>query len=285
VTGFVTATAVTARGDGATYDVTLDPLWTVAERPNGGYLLAVLARAAVEAAAAVGADHPHPLAASGHYLAAPVSGPADVVTEVLRTGRTASQLRARLVQDGRTCVEALLTVGRLHPDAEPWWSDATPVDLPPEDACVLLPADRPGRPYRVSILDVVHERLDPAVLGSAEGRPSGDAEVRGWLRFADGHEPDPLSLLFVLDALPPATFELGPMGWVPTLELTAYVRAVPAPGPLRVRQRARLVQSGFVDERCEVWDSRGRLVGQATQFASLRVPEGQLPAPRRGPAG
>jgi hypothetical protein len=285
VSGFTTATAVIARGDGATYDVTLDPLWTVAERPNGGYLLAVLARAGVAAVTAAGGDHPHPLAASAHYLAAPTSGPAEVVTEVLRTGRTASQLRARLVQDRRTCVEALLTLGQLHRDAQPWWTDADPVDLPPEDDCIRLPADRPGRPYRVSILDVVEERLDPAVLGSAEGRPSGDAEVRGWVRFADGQDADPVSLLFVLDALPPATFELGPMGWVPTLELTAYVRAVPAPGPLRVRQRARLVQSGFVDERCEVWDSDGRLVGQATQLASLRVPEGQLPAPRRDASG
>lgn len=282
--GFVAATAVTARGEG-TYDVVLDPLWSVAEKPNGGYLLAMLARAGADAVAGAGADHPHPLAVSAHFLKAPALGSAEVVTEVLRTGRTASQVRARLVQDDRTCVESLLTVGRHFPDAEPWWTDAAPVDLPPEHECFLLPAERPGRPYRVSILDVLEERLDPAVLGVFMGQPSGVAELRGWVRFADGHESDPLALLFVLDALPPATFELGPTGWVPTLELTCYVRAVPAPGPLRVRQRAHLVQSGFVDERCEVWDSRGRLVGQSTQLASLRVPEGQLPAARRDPTG
>lgn len=281
MSGFEAATAVTARGDGTTYDALIDPLYTVAGNPNGGYLLAMLARAAADAVAARGTDHPHPLAVSAHYLKAPAPGPAEVQLEVLRTGRTASQTRTRLVQDGRACVEALLTLGRLHPDAEPWWTDAAPVELPPEQDCILLPAERPDRPYRVAILDAVHERLDPAVLGGAVGKPSGDAEMRGWVRFADGADPDPMSLLFVLDALPPATFELGPMGWVPTLELTAYVRAVPAPGALRVRQRARLVQGGWVDERCEVWDSADRLVGQATQLASLRVPEGQRPAPLR----
>jgi Thioesterase-like superfamily len=77
-----------------------------------------------------------------------------------------------------------------------------------------------------------------------------------------------------VDSLFPATFTIKPSGWVPTLELTAYVRALPAPGPLRVRQRARLVEGGpgggLVDEVCDVWDSRDRLVAQATQLASVR---------------
>jgi hypothetical protein len=38
-----------------------------------------------------------------------------------------------------------------------------------------------------------------------------------------------------------------------------------------VRQRARLVESGTVDESCDVWDSRGRLVAQATQLAGIRT--------------
>jgi hypothetical protein len=44
---------------------------------------------------------------------------------------------------------------------------------------------------------------------------------------------------------------------------------------LRVRQRARLIETvaagaGMMDEVCDVWDSRGRLVAQATQLASIR---------------
>jgi hypothetical protein len=33
---------------------------------------------------------------------------------------------------------------------------------------------------------------------------------------------------------------------------------------------ARLVEDGLVDEVCEVWDARGRLVAQATQLAKVR---------------
>jgi hypothetical protein len=57
------------------------------------------------------------------------------------------------------------------------------------------------------------------------------------------------------------------------------VRRVPAPGPLYVRHRARLVEADIVDEACDVWDSRGRLVAQATQLAGVRVGDTR-PTPR-----
>ena len=64
-------------------------------------------------------------------------------------------------------------------------------------------------------------------------------------RPARGEAFDPASLLFAVDAFPPATFDIEFSGWVPTLELTAYVRAVPAPGPVRVLQRAQLIEAVF----------------------------------------
>ena len=83
------------------------------------------------------------------------------------------------------------------------------------------------------------------------------AELRGWSRFADGREPDALSLLFSVDAMPPATLMIGSTGWVPTLQMSAYVRARPAPGWLGIRMTAGLVADGMVDETCVLWDSRG----------------------------
>jgi hypothetical protein len=200
-------------------------------------------------------------------------------TATLRLGRSASQVRATALQEGAACVEALLTVGRLDTAAQPWWENAPIVELPDEDRCIRLPPQLPGSGVEVPLQRMVEIRLDPEVLGFADGRPGGHGELRAWFRFADGRQPDPLALAFVLDALPPATFDLGSIGWVPTLELTTYVRAVPAPGPLRVRQRARLIQQGFVDEVCEVWDSDDRLVAQGTQLAGVRVPDQAPPRP------
>ena len=259
------------RGASGWYDMTVDPEWTIGGRPNGGYLLATMARAARSAlASAEGPDHPHPVTATAHYLTSPGPGPAEVYTEVLRRGRRMSQVRTRLEQKGSPAVEAVFTLGRHDPGAEPWWSDVEAPRLPPMDECVRARGVGPGG-VELPIMNRVHARLDPATAGFTAGRPSGHAEVRGWLAFTDGRQPDPLALLYAADSFPPATLELATLGWVPTLELTVYVRGLPAPGPLMVRQRARLVQADLVDEVCHVWDSRGRLVAQATQLAGVRV--------------
>jgi hypothetical protein len=105
----------------------------------------------------------------------------------------------------------------------------------------------------------------------ALGEPAGRAEVRGWMRRDDEADPSPLDLLVFADAMPPVTFDLGLMGWVPTLELTVHLRGLAAPGWLRVVQRARLLRDGWLDEECEIWDSAGRLVAQARQLAGYRV--------------
>jgi hypothetical protein len=78
-------------------------------------------------------------------------------------------------------------------------------------------------------------------------------------------------LLFAVDAFPPATFDIEFSGWVPTLELTAYVRALPAHGPVRILQRAQLIDAQRVDEACYVWDRRGRLVAHGSQLAGIRL--------------
>jgi hypothetical protein len=74
----------------------VDPQWTIGGKPNGGYLLAMLGRAATS----VG-PHEHVIAASATYLSSPDPGPITVEAEVLRAGRSASQVRARMLQDSR----------------------------------------------------------------------------------------------------------------------------------------------------------------------------------------
>jgi acyl-Coa thioesterase superfamily protein/acyl-CoA thioesterase superfamily protein len=283
VAGFEAATSVVVIDGGTeegrwTCRAELDAEWRVMTKPNGGYLLALVARAALAGGGSGRGLPPHPLAVSAHFLRAPDVGPADVDVQLLRDGTRMTVLRATLLQGGQCCVEALVTLGTLQATGAAWYDGVPVPGLPDEANCVRADGSRPELP--VPMLSVVEERLDPATIGWAAGRPGGSPELRGWLRHADGREPDALALLQAVDALPPATFDLGTTGWVPTLELTAYVRALPAPGPLVLRQRARLVDGGLVDEECDVWDSRGRLVATGHQLAGLRVPEGP-PVPER----
>jgi hypothetical protein len=140
-------------------------------------------------------------------------------------------------------------------------------ELPDVESCVGSSLAPPDFRERAPLLDRFDLRLDPDTVGWAMGRPSGRGVIRGWLRMADGREPDALSLLLALDALPPVTFDLGLPGWTPTLELTAHVRAVPAPGWLKVVHATRNYAGGLLEEDAEVWDSAGRLVAQSRQLA------------------
>jgi hypothetical protein len=260
---FSEVSAVVPSGPGG-FTAEVDARWTIAGKPNGGYLLAMLARAATGVT-----PHPDVLAASAHYLRSPDPGLVSIETETLREGRSASQVRARMSQDSRGCLEALLTLGRLDPDAKPYWQEGLPAapSLPRERCVRLLP--EPGS-FPVTIMRQVEVRLEPESLGFAEGSPSGRGELRGWLSLPDDEPFDPVSLQYALDAFPPATLDVAASGWVPTLEFTTYVRAFPAPGPVRVLHRAQLIQDERVDEACFVWDSDGQLVAQSTQLAAIR---------------
>lgn len=120
---------------------------------------------------------------------------------------------------------------------------------------------------QAGLLERLDLRLDPACAGWAMGKPSGRGLIQGWLRMADGREPDPLLLLLAADALPPTAFDLGMLGWTPTLELTVHVRGLPAPGWLRVKASTSNLAGGLLEEDAEVWDSAGRLVAQSRQLA------------------
>ncbi|HEV3464145.1 MAG TPA: thioesterase family protein, partial [Actinomycetota bacterium] len=66
------------------------------------------------------------------------------------------------------------------------------------------------------------------------------------------------------------SFDLGLPTWAPTVALTVYLRGLPAPGWLGCVMRGQLWQGGWFDEDADVWDSAGRLVAQARQFAGAR---------------
>jgi hypothetical protein len=76
------------------------------------------------------------------------------------------------------------------------------------------------------------------------------------------------------DAFPPTAFDARlPLGWTPTVELTAHVRARPEPGWLRCRFTTPFVTGGFLEEDGEVWDASGRSVARSRQLAL--VPRGR----------
>jgi acyl-CoA thioesterase len=261
------------RGDGE-YSADLDPGWVVGGGVNGGYLLAVIGNAIRAELGHLG--QPDPVSLSSYFLSPSAPGPARVRVRALRTGGRRSTVAASLVQDedGREVerITALAVFGDLDQMPAEVQRQIPPPELPPLEDCVET-RHAPEEVRRIApLLERFGTRIDPAYVGWAVGEPSGSGIIQGWFRLADERPLDPIALLMVVDALPPVTFDLGLPGWAPTLELTAHVRARPAPGWAIVRHATRNISGGHFEEDCEVWDSEGRLVAQSRQLALLPRP-------------
>jgi acyl-Coa thioesterase superfamily protein/acyl-CoA thioesterase superfamily protein len=265
---FDAATAV-HRAEGGGLTATLDPGWDVGgDVLNGGYLLAVAARAAV-----LDSPHPHAVALSASYLRATGPGPATLTVTPGPAGRTLAHALVTLGDPAGPSLSVQVTTATLGGDA-PVHSSAMP-HVPPVQECLAADAGARlgGRPVPpVGLRERVETRLDPATAGWVTGRPSGEPVMRAWVRLAGGREPDPLALVLFADVLPPTSWAIGRYGWAPTVQLQVLVRALPAPGWCLVEARAGEVAGGWLDEDYRIWDSTGRLVAQSRQLA--RAPRG-----------
>jgi hypothetical protein len=260
--GFVHASAVQEQAPGR-YAGEIRDGWSIAGNANGGYLLAIAARAMRDAS---GRDDP--ISVTAHYLRPGKPGPVTVSTATLKEGRTFTVVQATLESDGAGLLALLGTFGRLAPSRDSGGHelvDAAAPDLPPLDECVRMPATDGFPPPFMAQVDL---RLHPEDAGFLDGIRSGSARMRGWFAFPGGEPVDTIGLLQAADAFPPTIFNAElPVAWTPTVELTAHVRARPAVGWMRCSFRTRFVTGGFLEADGEIWDDTGRLVAQSRQLA------------------
>ncbi|MBO0873991.1 MAG: thioesterase family protein, partial [Pseudonocardia sp.] len=253
------ALALTPLGSGR-YRAELGDQWTVGNgRLHGGLMLSLVTHAGLNGLAAHdGADEPpDPVAVSAEFLSAPVVGPVELTTEVIKTGRTVSVVRAVLHQSERPVLNATVSAGRLPEEPIEWTDLPALAAEPPADAISTI--DAPGEvPPLASACEVRLDRTTAHYLR----RQSGPPAIQGWARPYG----EPTSVLFALvaaDILPPVLFNMARLGWTPTVQLTALVRARPRPGWLRLRTASTVIGGGWLDEDYTVIDSAGRLVCQA----------------------
>lgn len=239
--------------------------WRVGEVPNGGYVMAIAGRVLRDAL-----PHRDPLSVNAFYLAPAALGHMECRIAVLREGGSTSFAEVGMYQGGELKVKvtaAYTDLDRLHGEN---WSNVTRPEIVPWEACE--PAPQKGIEFRQR----AELRLVSGREVFSERRPDGSGVFHAWVQHRDGAPADVISLLMFADALPPPIFTVvGPVGWVPTIELTVQVRAHPAPGPLQVRCSSRFLTAGIVEEDGEYWDSTGQLVAISRQTAKLRLPKKQ----------
>lgn len=253
------ATAITPLGPGK-WSARIAPGWDIVGAANGGYLLGLTARAA-----SLAAGRPDPITVTAHYLSPASPGDVLVTTEVVKSGKRFTTVSATLLSGDRPLLRILGSFGDLEESVGMERLEAGPPDLPPPEECTAIePTDTFPPPF----MGRVELRLPPERAAAWGG--SGAPRVEGWFRLRDDEPLDTVALLVAVDAFPPTIFFTDlPVAWVPTVELTAHVRARPAPGWLRCAFTTRFITGGFLEEDGEVWDSAGRLVAQSRQLALL----------------
>ncbi len=257
--------ATGVRGGPERWVAEVDPGWTVAGRPNGGYLLALVARAALEAVGqprSAGRERPLPgprRPRAGRGGGARAAGRAQPVhgsghPGPGRAGAAGGAGHRRADRPGRGArVAAGDRAGRVAAGG----------------ACVPGRPEMPGG-MRANLLDHLDLRVDPATTGWFVGRPGGRLEMRGWVRFCRRARrrpagPAPGGRRAAPDQLRPRPGELGPDGRADRL-------------PAR-RPRARL--AGRCRERPAL---AGRLVRRGRRGLGLGRPPGRpVPPARRRP--
>jgi len=254
----------------AVFGADLNPHWTIGPKIHGGVMLALCAEAG-RAAVHDATPGALPLAVSANFLGAPDPGVVRLLTTVRKRGRRLSVVDVELDQGGRAAVRAAVTVGVPGELGEPLLVANPVVALMDSEPPANLAAIGPG--HRMAEINHLAAGCDirPDMASVWSHPPESGPTAKIWVRPRD--EPtDALFALLAGDISTPVTFAVGRTGWAPTVQMTAYLRGVPADGWLRVICTTTQIGQTWFDADHTVVDSAGRVVVQTRQLAMVPPP-------------
>ena len=247
----------------------LNEHWTIGPKVHGGVMVALCAKAGRAAYHDSGGDPAaYAVAVSANFLSAPNPGEVLLHTAVRKRGRRIGLVDVELVQGERACVHAVVTLGepehRDGPGGEPLMSSRAVTELmapePPADVIAIGPDHPAAKINNLSHGCHIHPQIQDSLIGG------GAPVFKTWVR----PKAEPVDELFALvcgDISLPVSYAAGRPGWAPTVQLTAYLRGLPADGWLRVLCTATEIGQDWFDEDHTVVDSTGRIVVQTRQLA------------------
>lgn len=265
MTKFDDDTTLRPLGDGR-FEGAVSADWSIVRGANGGHIAAMLLRGI---RMAIGDDTRRPRSLTVHFARVPRNDRFELRTTIERTGRSTSNVSARLVQDDKLVALAIavLAIEQRGPE----FSDITMPEVPPPDAIDAV-IDRDDFPFG--------RHFDfRRALGPDIGETSERAEIGVWMRMREPQPVDDVVATQLMDSFAPAVFAKlgvgGGGGGVPTIEMTFHFReALPMPDDVGGAWhlgvwRTCLSRGGFIEEDGWLWNEQGALVAQSRQLALL----------------
>lgn len=247
------------------WQLELAPDWNIGTNPNGGYILACLLRSM----ATLTPDTPDPISVTTHYLRPGLPGKtAELKASIVRLGRRTATITGTMEQDGKPRITCTATFGNIgdstidQGDTGKREISLTAPEIAPPEACTTR--SELAQAVDLPIMNRLDIRVDPRYAQSGQQE---EAIMAGWIRFNDGREADSLALMLFSDAFPPSIFtRFGPIGWVPTIELSVHVRRRPQPGWIKGVFKTTDLSGDLFIEDGTLWDENDRLLACSRQL-------------------
>ena len=235
--------------------------WSINGIPNGGYLMAILAKAMLQHS-----EMKSTPIVTANFLSRCDPGNAEVLVEKMSTSRQFDRLQASLYQNDKEKIRSFGTFASENNACIVERYEGTGPQIPALEKCISVP-EIPNYTF-FSQMDV---RLDPTGAGWMSGKLSDTSEIKGWIKFKNDRPFDLLSILLIVDSFPPAVIaSQGMVAWVPTIEFSANIRNIPTSDWLKCIFRTRFITCGLLEEDGEIWDQSDQLIAISRQIAQYR---------------
>jgi hypothetical protein len=236
--------------------------WSINGVPDGGYLMAILAKAMMHQS-----EMRSTPIITANYLSRCEPGEAKILIERISASKQFERFQAQLHQNSKEKIRAFGTFASEDIDCTLETYEMSEPRVAVLEKCVPVP-ELPN----YTLFGQVDIRLDPICTGWMSGKLSDHSEMRGWIKFKNDRPFDILSILLVADSFPPAVLSSqGMVAWVPTIEFSVNIRNIPTTQWLKCIFRTRFITCGLLEEDGEIWDEAGRLVAISRQIAQYRT--------------
>lgn len=244
------------------FDIIISDNWSINKIPNGGFLLGILANAAL----AVSEKQSTPIV-TANFLSRTIPGPAAIKLKKISSSKQFERFEVSLFQDHQETIRAMATFSDQTDECTVTRYETNAPRMDPVDHCIAIP-EIPG----YSVFSNMDIRMDPECVGWMSGKLTQRSEHKGWIRFQENRGFDVAAILLVADAFPPPVFaSQGMVAWVPTLEFSVSIRNMPVSKWLKCVFRTRFITCGLLEEDGQVWDEGGNLVAISRQVAQYKV--------------
>ena len=236
--------------------------WSINDVPDGGYLMAILAKAMMHHC-----EMRSTPIITANYLSRCEPGEARILIDRMAASKQFERFQANLHQNGKEKIRAFGTFASESIDCVRESYEVSEPRVEKLEKCASVP-ELPN----FTLFSQVDIRLDPICTGWVSGELSDNSEIMGWIKFKNDRPFDLLSILLVADSFPPAVLtSQGMVAWVPTIEFSVNIRNIPTTQWLKCIFRTRFITCGLLEEDGEIWDEAGRLIAISRQIAQYRA--------------